>query len=429
MSYVIIGNSAAAVGAIEAIRKEQDDQPITVISDEPHHTYSRPLISHFLAGEIDEPRLYYRPPDFYERHNVLCLLGRKAISLDTQGKKVVLEDGGEIHFSKLLIATGSLPLVPPVAGRELAGVFAFTRWQDADDIKRFIQAGNVEKAVVVGGGLIGLKASEALVALNVRVTMVELTGRVLSLIFDELASGIAMKRLTEAGIEVRTSTTVEEVVGEYGRVSRVRLRDGSELPCQLVILAIGVRPNVSLVEKTAIEIKRGIVVDEYMRTSLPDVYAAGDVVETWDPLCGDSHPVAIWPNAYRQGSIAGSNIAREGRSMLRPYEGGFPMNSLEIFGLPTISVGLVDPPADGYEILRGFGQEEDCYKKLVLRRNRLVGALFVKQIERAGIFTSLIRDQVDVRPFAENLLDDSFGLISLPSEYRKHMVTGWGTEI
>jgi NAD(P)H-nitrite reductase large subunit len=425
MSYVIIGNSAAAVGAIEAIRRDRRDRPLTVISDEPHHTYSRPLISYFLADDLDESRLYYRPPDFYESYDVRCLLGRKAVSLDAQEKKVILEDGAEIAFDKLLIATGGSPFVPPVAGRGLAGVFTFTRWQDAEDIKRFIQAGNVERAVVVGGGLIGLKVSEALVALGVGVTMVELTERVLGLIFDELVSAIARERLTAAGVEVRTGTTVAEISGEYGRVSRVTLKDGSQLPCQMVIFAIGVRPNVAPVKDTAIEVRQGIVVDEQMRTSLPDIYAAGDVVETWDPLLGESRPIAIWPNAYRQGSVAGSNMAGGDRR----YEGSFPMNSVEVFGLPTISVGLVDPPGDGYEIMHNFDPEELCYKKLVLKRHRLVGAIFVGQIERAGIFTSLIRDQVDVRPFAEHLMDDGFGLISLPKEYRKHMVTGLGTEM
>jgi NAD(P)H-nitrite reductase large subunit len=425
MSYVIVGNSAAAVGAIEAIRKERCDRPITVISDEPHHTYSRPLISYLLAGDLDESRMYYRPPDFYERHNVRCLLGRKAVSLDAQEKKVRLEDGAEIDFDKLLIATGGSPFVPPVAGRELAGVFTFTRWQDAEDMKRFIQASNVERAVVVGGGLIGVKVSEALVALKVRVTIVELTERVLGLIFDELASAIARERLVAAGVEVRTGTTVAEISGEYGRVSRATLKDGSQLPCQMVVFAIGVRPNVALVKDTAIETRRGIVVDEQMQTSLPDIYAAGDVVETWDPLLGDSHPIAIWPNACRQGSVAGSNMAGDNRR----YEGSFPMNSVEVFGLPTISVGLIDPPGDGYEIMHSFDREEVYYKKLVLKRHRLVGAIFVGQIERAGIFTGLIRDQVDVRPFAEHLMDDGFGLISLPEEYRKHMVTGLGMEV
>jgi NAD(P)H-nitrite reductase large subunit len=425
MSHVIIGNSVAAVGAIEAIRKEQCGRPITVISDEPHHTYSRPLISHLLAGDLDESRLYYRPPDFYQRHDVRCLLGRKAVSLNTQEKKVRLEDGAEIAFDKLLIATGGSPFVPPVPGRQLAGVFTFTCWQDADDVKRFVQASNVQRAVVVGGGLIGVKVSEALVALGVGVTIVELTERVLGLIFDEMASAIARERLTAAGVDVRTGTTVAEISGEYGRVSRVTLKDGSQLPGQMVVFAIGVRPNVALVKDTAIEVRRGIVVDEQMRTSLPDIYAAGDVVETWDPLLGDSHPVAIWPNAYRQGSVAGSNMAGGNRR----YEGGFPMNSVEIFGLPIISVGLVDPPGDEYETMHNFDREEVCYKKLVLKRHRLVGAIFVGQIERAGIFTGLIRDQVDVRPFAEHLMDDGFGLIYLPKEQRKHMVTGLGTEM
>lgn len=425
MSYVIIGNSAAAVGAIEAIRKAQSDRPITVISDEPHHTYSRPLISNLLAGDLDEARMHYRPPDFYKRHDVRCLLGRRAVSLDAQGKKVLLENGEEIAFDKLLIATGGSPFVPPVAGKELAGVFTFTRRQDAEEMRRFIQTGRVERAVVIGGGLIGLKVSEALVARRIKTVMVELTDRVLGLLLDETASTIAGERLVSAGVDILTGTTVTEISGEYGRVNRVTLKDGRQFPCQMVIFAIGVRPNLALVKDTAIETRRGIVVDEQMRTSLPDIYAAGDVVETWDPLLDEAHPVAIWPNAYRQGSIAGSNMAGSDRR----YEGGFPMNSVEVFGLPFISVGLVNPPEGECETIRSFDRQEIYYKKLVIKRHHLVGVILVGQIERAGIFTNLIRDQLDVRPFAEYLKDDGFGLILLPKEYRKHMVTGQGTEM
>ena len=205
------------------------------------------------------------------------------------------------------------------------------------------------------------------------------------------------------------------------------LHDGERVSCDLVVFAIGVRPNTSLVpEGAGINIERGICVDRHMRTTAEYVYAAGDCVQAYDMLIDACRPIAIWPNAYRQGYIAGCNMA----GVARQYGGSFPMNSIEVCGIPTISVGLTDPPAgEGYEILDRYDRDAPAYKKLVLHHNILVGAIFVGQIDRAGIYTGLIRDRVDVRAFKEHLLSGSFGLISLPKDLRKHMVVGEGIEV
>jgi NAD(P)H-nitrite reductase large subunit len=198
--------------------------------------------------------------------------------------------------------------------------------------------------------------------------------------------------------------------------------------CDLVVFAIGVRPNTSLIPPDAgIEVERGIRVDERMRTTASDVYAAGDCVEAYDMLIDDYRQIAIWPLAYRQGYIAGCNMAGQDRV----YEGGFPMNSISVCDVPTISVGLIDPPEDGdrYEIIDDYDRETLTYKKLVLRGHRLVGAVFINDIDRAGIYTGLIRDRADISQFRDHLLSGSFGLISLPKDYRKHLVVGSGIEV
>jgi NAD(P)H-nitrite reductase large subunit len=428
MRHVIIGNSAAAIGCVEGIREDDPDSAITIVADEPHHTYSRPLISYLLGGEVDETRMYYRPPDFYEQHGVETLLGVEVTEVDPAARTIALAGGGTLAYDRLLIATGGRPFVPPMPGVDLQGVFTFSTWEDADRIGRFLEDHRVTSALVIGGGLIGLKAVEALLARELNVTMVELADRILSTIFDPTASRLAEMILRREGVDVKTGTTVTEIMGRGGRVDHAVLRDGERIDCDLVLVAIGVRPNTALVPADAgIEVGRGIRVNAHMQTTAPDVYAAGDCVEAYDALTESYRQIAIWPLAYRQGYIAGRNMIGEPRA----YEGGFPMNSIGVCDVPTISVGIVDPPDDGerYEVMDDYDRERLTYKKLVLRGHQLVGALFINDIDRAGIYTGLIREKVDIRPFEEHLLSGSFGLISLPKAYRKHLVVGRGIEV
>lgn len=423
MRYVIIGNSAAGVGAIEAIRQYDRDNPITLIADEPHSTYSRPLIAYLLGGMVSEERMLYRPPDFYQRYDVEPMLGVRVVQVEPRERELTLAGGGTLSYDKLLMATGGIPFVPSVPGSDLEGVFTFTRWEDARRMRHFIEAYGVGQAIVVGGGFIGLKTTEGLLARGIRVTIVELADRILSASFDRTASRLAEAILRREGVEVHTGTTVQEIIGRAGKADHVILREGERLECDLLVFAIGVRPNTALVPREAgIATHRGILVDEHMRTTAPEVYAAGDVVEALDMLLKVRRTIAIWPLAYRQGYVAGCNMA----GAEREYEGGIPMNSVEVCGVPTISVGITDPQKDGYEVLEEFNREEMAYKKLVLRNERLVGAILIGDIDRAGIYTGLIRDRAEVGGFKDDLLADNFGLISLPRDYRKHLVTGEG---
>jgi NAD(P)H-nitrite reductase large subunit len=430
MRYVIIGNSAAAVGAVEAIRQHDSESTITIVADEPHHVYSRPLISYLLGGMVNESQMSYRPPDFYDRYRVDTLLGAEVVRVAPQEQTISLAGGDALSYDRLLIAAGGTPFVPPTPGADLEGVFTFTRWDDARRIKRYIEEHRAESALVVGGGLIGLKATEALMARSIRVTIVELADRILSLSLDHTASRLVESLLRRADVDIRTGATVEEIVGRNERVDHAILRDKERVNCDLVVFAIGVRPNTDMIPPDAgIGVNRGVLVDDHMRTSAPRVYAAGDCIETHDILLRKSHPIAIWPNAYRQGYVAGCNMAGEDKA----YEGGFAMNAVEVCGIPTTSVGVIAAPenddANRYEIMVKHDREASVYRKLVLRDNRLVGAICVGNIDRAGIYTGLIRDRADVSPFKEHLLSGSFGLISLPRAYRKHLVVGEGIEV
>ncbi|WP_026487409.1 NAD(P)/FAD-dependent oxidoreductase [Caldanaerobius polysaccharolyticus] len=417
MRYVIIGNSAAAVGAIESIRKYDKDNEIMVISEEPYHVYSRPLISYFLGNKVEKDRMIYREQDFYQKNKVTTVLGCKATKVDTRAKEVLLEDGKKVGFDRLLVATGGKPFIPSVKGLDKENIHTFVKMDDAIRLKESAKPGS--KAVVVGGGLIGFKASEGLRDLGVDVTVVELADRVLSAILDVQGGLMVQKRLERFGIHVITQNTVEEVVGDR-KVKGVILKDGKMLECDNLIIAIGVVPNKEVVEGTDVAVNRGIIVDRHMMTNIPGIYAAGDVAEAYDMLAQQNRVIPIWPNAYMQGEVAGANMA--GCDMI--YDGSFAMNSIGFEDVHMITAGVINPPSEDYEVLVKADEQNTVYKKLVLKDNRLVGFIEIGKIDRAGIYTNLIKEKVDVSSFKDKLLKDDFGYVDLPKKYRKQKMLG-----
>ncbi|MBI5656978.1 MAG: NAD(P)/FAD-dependent oxidoreductase [Geobacter sp.] len=422
MNYVIIGNSVAAVGAVRAIRDVDQDGNITVISRERHVAYGRPLISYLLGGLISEKRMAYLPEDFYDKHRINLLLNSEVVGVDSKKRQVKLAAGDTVAYDRLLIATGGDPFVPPIEG--LAGkekIFTFTTWDDAAKLKAI--AHDIEHAVVIGGGLIGLKAAEGLHLLGKKVTIVELADRILSAAFDRPAGRIVAKKMKLNGIDVITEETVVKIEGDGSAISGVVLKSGDYLPCDTVIVAIGVRPAASFLKGSGIDVNRGVVVDGCMETSVKGVFAAGDVAEARDFFSDTKNPLPIWPDAYIQGDIAGTAMAGKQKE----YAGGLSMNSIEFFKVSTISMGVTNPqnPAE-FEILTYQDLESYSYRKIVVKDNRLVGAVLVGNVERAGIFAGLIREQIDVTPFKEHLLAPGFGIIHLPKELRSALFAPFG---
>jgi len=422
MNYTIIGNSAAAIGAVEAIRGHDRRGEIVVVSKEPYRVYSRPLITYLLAGQIAEDRMFYREKDFYRRNKIQTFLENEVEAIQPEQRRLLLNGGETLNFEKLLIAVGGSPIVPQVEGVHMKGVFAFMTWNDAKEMRRYMEEYPVESVVVIGGGLIGLKAAEAFMTLGLQVTVVELMDRVLSVTLDKRASEIVERQLKSRGIRLIADNTVEKILGNHNRAEGVILKDQRDINCQMVVFGIGVLPNIHLVKDTSICFNKGIQVDEHMETNVSGIYAAGDVVEIPDMLLETVRPIAIWPNAYKQGWIAGSNMA----GIPKRYGGSFAMNSIDICGIPTISVGMTQASENGFEVLQQLDRKKEAYRKIILRDGVIVGAIFVGEIDRAGIYTGLIREKIDVSGFKDILLREDFGLISLPKEYRKHLVRGEG---
>lgn len=409
--YLIIGNSAGAIGAIEAIRSVDTTGTITAVSDETYPAYSRPMISEYLSKHATLERMLYRPAGFYKKNSVDTLFGKKAIKIDTDGHRVELDTGEEISFEKLLLATGGTPIVSQLEGGDRKGIFTFTTLDDAKNIDRYIDEHRREgmRAVVIGGGLIGFSVTEALVNRNVAVTIVEMKDRVLNTIIDEETSALAREALEDAGIEVVTNHVVTKVTSYTGdSLTGVVLDDGRPIPCELVIMAIGVRPRLDLVAGTDIKTNRGILVDRHMMTSHPDVYACGDVCEAYDFVFASNRLSPIWPNAYIGGRNAGLNMA--GRET--EYAGGTAMNSLKYFGLAIASAGISVPPDDTYEVI---GTRFDhTNKKVVIKDGLIMGMVFCGDVDKSGLVFGLMRDRVNVDTFKAGLVDAEFSLASMP---------------
>jgi len=414
MKILIIGNSVAAIGAIEAIRSKDYSHEITVVSDEPYPVYSRPLISYLLAKEIKPSQIYYRSSDFYEKNKVKTILGKKVNKVFFDQKMIQLEDGEKVYYDCILLSTGGNPFIPKLEGIDKQGVFCFTKLNDVKRISSQIE--KVKKVVVIGGGLIGIKAAEALKKRKKEVIIVELAKHILSLTMDETASSILEKALKKEGIEILTSDTVKEIIGDK-EVEAVRLSSGKTIYTEMVIVAIGVLPNIEIFKESGLKIGKGIIVNERMETNLKDVYSAGDVTESYDLISGQYRTIPIWPNAYYQGKVAGSQMVGDKNYI---YEGGLMMNSIEVANIPTISVGLVNPSSkDGFEVVKRIDKLSNEYRKILIKDDKIVGALFVGNIDRAGIITGLIRDKINVKRFKKDLVSNTFGLISLPQELRK----------
>ena len=378
MKYVIIGNAAAGIGTVEGIREYDKDGEILIISDEKYDTYSRPLISYWLKEAVTEENMRYRNADFYEKNNIKTMLDTKVIAIDPDKKEVVIEGGENVPYDKLMVATGSKPFVPPMQGMEkIAKKFSFMKKDDAKAVKEAVFDG--ARVLIVGAGLIGLKAAEALEHYNAKMTVVDLANRILPSILDEAASEIMQKHIESKGVRFILNTSVSEFSENSAKLS-----NGETVDFDMVILAVGVRPNVELIKEAGGNVGRGIITDNRQQTSLKDIYAAGDCTESYDISIEANRILAILPNAHNQGVVAGKNMA--GKEAY--YLNAFPMNAIGFFGLHIITAGSYD----GEPVVETDGTN---YKKLVVKDKQLKGFILMgKYIKRAGIYTSLIREHI-----------------------------------
>ena len=401
MKYVIIGNSTAGIAATEAIRSLDKKGEITIVSSEKHHCYGRPTISYYLKGDIKRENMYYRPADFYKKNRVKLLPGKTAEKIDAENKEVILSGGENIPYDKLLVATGSRPFVPKMEGLEkVKNKFSFMTYDDMLALEKALAKD--KKVLVVGAGLIGLKCVEGIIDRVGGVTVVDLADRVLPSVLDSEGAAFVQNKLQEKGAKFVLGDSVIQFAEKYAK-----LKSGREIPFDILVIAVGVTPNTALVKDAGGECNRGIIIDKSCKTSLTDVYAAGDCAEGYDMLTGSNRVLALLPNAYYQGKCAGINMAGGECA----FDKGMPMNAVGFFGLHVLSAGIYEG-----ECLKEVST--DGYKKLYVKDGKLVGFILIGDISRAGIYTSLIRDGVDLGAVDKELIFKTPQLMAFPESVR-----------
>ena len=402
MRYVIIGNGVAGIYAAETIRQLDDKGEIIMIGDETFAPYCRPMISLVLEGAISPGELPIRNGGFYHALNITPILGSRVTRIDAENRSVFIRKGEKFQFDKLLIASGADPRPIRADGLDLKNIF-FMRTQS--HVQEMLKAlPHAKNALVLGGGLVGFKAAYGLMHQGLDVTMLIRSGYPLSMQVDETAGKMILDTLVKHGLKVRVGVEVMQFEGSE-TVRNARLSDGTQLPCDMVVVGKGVLPALSFVPRDQIEADLGILVSSRMETSVPGIFAAGDVAESVDIARKTRWVNAIWPEAVAQGRIAGMNMA--GRPL--DYKGSLGRNVIRMSDLDVMSGGLVNPPPDApYEILSHTDPGRNVYRKLVFQEDKLVGMALVNAIEQGGVLLSLIQSETCVRVAKEKLLEPSF---------------------
>ncbi len=384
MNHVIVGGGVAGItAALELARRKAGE--IHIYTEEHFPYYYRPQLSHFLAGELSMEELLRRPLEWYTQKGINIHLNSKVTGVTPAKKQIQLSDGASIAYDKLLLAAGSLPIVPRMQGADKTGVFTWRTLDDALAIKEY--ASHCKQVVVIGGGLLGLEAAYGLRKAGLDVTVLEFFSRLLPRQLDQQGAEILQHCIANLGLQIAVSAETSEIQGA-DKVEGVQLKDGRHFPAQMVLVATGVRCNANLGAEAGLTVDRGIVVDEYLATSAPDVYAAGDIAtfqgRTW----------AIAPIAQTQGRIAAANMAGEPTR----YEGQAPSTTLKIVGIDLTSVGNAQPEGENFVEKREINLEAGTYKKIVVQEDKVVGAIVIGDKNLAKKLEGMIENKTALGP-------------------------------
>ncbi len=399
MQHIIIGAGPAGVVAAETLRKADPDAAITIIGDEPEPPYSRMAIPYYLINNITESGSYLRDPNLHYSKLNIELVQQKVDKIDVSARQVTLADESSRSYDKLLIATGSRPISPPIPGLDLPQVSSCWTLADARAIIERAQPG--VNVVLIGAGFIGCIILEALVRRGVKLAVVEMGNRMVPRMLDEKAGGLLKQWCVDKGIDVHTSCSVDSISAADNDQVDVSLSDGGQLSAALVISATGVTANTEILEGTNIEVDHGIKVDRRMQTSNADVFAAGDVAQGMDFSTGNYEVQAIQPTATDHGRIAALNMSGDGGE----HHGTLNMNVLDTLGLVSCSFGLW-MGIDGGDQAELYNPEAFQYINLQFEGDHLVGASSVGKTQHIGVLRGLIESKIHLGDWKQRLMHD-----------------------
>ena len=390
MRYVIIGAGPAGLAAAATLRQLDPGGVVTILSGEGMPPYAKMVLPYLLAGLVEEKNLYLPVPQGVE-----VRLGQRVARLDTKRQTVETERDESVPYDRLLIATGGVPERPAIEGSDLPFVVTV---RDLPDVRRIQERlpGKTGHAVIAGAGPVSMETGDALHRLGMKTTFVVTSNRVFSTMLDVQAAAVVEEHLRQGGVDVIKGDDIVRIDAE----GKVTLRSGAVLPCDLVIFGKGVNPCMRFLAGSGLALRRGVLVDERMQTSLPGVFAAGDVAEAKDLLAGEQRVNALWPVAIEQGRVAGANMA----GVPATHDGSIARNILRVFGLSILVAGMGRAEGPDVKISTGPG----VYHKIVTERGLLKGFIFVGEVRREGLYRDLLQRQINITPFADPLLKGTF---------------------
>jgi NAD(P)H-nitrite reductase large subunit len=404
--YLIIGGGVAGTTAADTLRQTEATSSVAIVGDEPYPLYSKVMMSkpEYFLGRIPEDKIYLKQPEWYVERNIKYLSGKKAVSLDVQKKTVILDDGNEFQYGKLLIATGNTPRAWNVPGGNKDGTFSLRRLEDYKKIKAFIPS--VKNVIAIGGGFISFEMCEIMRQLGKEVTLVLRENYFWEPILDKESGEIVEKALEGKGVKVIKNAEVKEVLGD-DKVSGIAINNGVQLSGDMIIVSIGNYCSLDFLKNTGIEISKGVVTDEYLKTNVSDVWAAGDVADFADIILEEQIELGNWANAQIQGKIAALNMT--GKS--QPFKF---VSSCNAHGFETMITFIGDVrPDKGKKVIVRKSADSKNIIQLFVKFGELIGATFVNGAEDLPTICKLIENDTKLAGLENQLSDPAFDLNSL----------------
>jgi len=395
MRVIVIGNGLAGTISSKTLRELDPKAKIDIYAEEKYLYYPRPNLIEFLADHIPQENLFAFSKEWYENQNIDLHLGEPVRTVDPDSKEIELGSGKRVKYDALLIANGAYSFLPPFKGTEKRGVFTLRTLDDSLALKEWIK--DHVNVAIIGGGLLGLEIARALRFRNAEIQVVEFFDRLLPRQLDTQGASVLKAQIEKMGISVRLGVATEEIIGQ-DRIRGLRFKGGDELEAEAAVVAAGVRPHIKLAKEAGLATDKGIIVNDQLQTSHPDVFAAGDNIQHKDRIYG------IIPASFNQARTAAFNIAGQERK----YEGTIPSNTLKVVGLDVTSIGMVNPEEGTFEEFRKEMKEEGIYKKVVIQDGKVVGAIWMGTKEKINDINRVILQQINVEKWKNSLLEDDF---------------------
>ena len=392
---IIVGNGLAGIISAKTLRELDKKIEIEVFAEEKYHYYPRPNLIEFLAGNIPFERMFAFSQEWYREQNINIHLEKQVTRIFPDSQEIELEGGKKEKYESLLLANGSSSFIPPFKGTDKKGVFTLRTLDDAFDLLKYLE--NHQRVVVIGGGLLGLETARAMKSRGALVEVVEFFDRLLPRQLDDQAASLLKAQIENMGIKVHLGLAAEEILGQ-DEVKGLRFKGEREIETDMAVVAAGVRSNIQLAEEAGLETDKGLVVDDYLQSSNPKIFAAGDVIQHLGKVYG------IIPASFHQARVVASNILGEKEK----YVGTVPSNTLKVVGLDLTSVGLVNPEEGTFEEFRKEKKEEGIYKKVVIQEGVVIGAIWMDTKKGAGEISRIISQKLNVEKHKVSLLEDDF---------------------